>query len=350
MNKTGKTLAMGDRTRSERVADNLNHALHVALTEDPRVWLLGEDVRDPYGGAFKISRGLSTNFPDRVLSTPISEGGVVGVAAGLALTGDRPIVEIMFADFLPLAFDPILNFLSKSVAMYGRDIPMHVVIRCPVGGNRGYGPTHSQSPQKHLIGIPHLELYEVSAFHDSTRLLGRMLERGVPCMLFEDKVLYTERMYAGGQVDDLFSFDFPDSADGAARVFIDDPSVFDVLVIAAGGLANRVLAAARDLYLRYEISCQVLVPVQLYPFDVRPWLPTLANASRIVVVEEGCAGGAWGTEVAARIYPHVWGRLAQPIRSVTSRPCVIPAARHLESEALVQSETIYRAVLEVADV
>src|SRR3954469_19909806 len=154
------------------------------MAEDPRVWLLGQDVRDPYGGAFKISRGLSSRFPDRVLSTPISEGGAVGVAGGLALVGDRPIVEIMFGDFLALAFDPILNFLSKSVTMYGRDVPMNVIIRCPVGGNRGYGPTHSQSPQKHLIGIPHLELYETSPFHDNIPLIRHLLGRGVPCVLF----------------------------------------------------------------------------------------------------------------------------------------------------------------------
>ena len=338
---------MGDATRPGRIADNLNRALHLALAEDERVWLLGEDVRDPYGGAFKISRGLSNRFPDRVISTPISEGGVVGVAGGLALAGDRPIVEIMFGDFLALAFDPILNFLSKSVAMYGRNVPMHVVIRCPVGGNRGYGPTHSQSPQKHLIGIPHLELYELSPFHDSAPLLGRLLRRGVPCVLFEDKVLYTERRYDGGRVDDLFSFDFPASAEEAARVFIEDPAYFDVLVIAAGGVVNRVLAAARDLYLRHEINCQVLVPTRLYPFDVQPWL---AGASRIVVVEEGSSGGAWGVEVAARVYPQVWGRLVHPIRSVASRPCVIPAARHLEEAALVQTDTIYRAILEIANV
>jgi pyruvate/2-oxoglutarate/acetoin dehydrogenase E1 component len=341
---------MGEGGRPDRVADNVNQALHAALAADPRVWLLGEDVRDPYGGAFKISRELSTRFPDRVLSTPISEGGVVGVAAGLALTGDRPIVEIMFADFLALAFDPILNLLSKSVAMYGRTVPVNAVIRCPVGGHRGYGPTHSQSPQKHLIGIPHLELYELSPFHDTAPLLTRLLERGVPCVLFEDKVLYSERMYLDGRVDDLFRFDFLGPDDGVARVYIDDPAVFDVLLVTGGSMANRALAAARDLYLRYEINCQVLVHSRLYPFDVRPLLPALSQAGLIVVAEEGCTGGGWGAEVAAQVYPRVWGRLRRPIHLVASRPCVIPAARHLEDEVLVRAETIYRAVLEVADV
>jgi pyruvate/2-oxoglutarate/acetoin dehydrogenase E1 component len=334
----------------ERVAENMNRALHAALTTDPVAWFLGEDVSDPYGGAFKISRGLSTRFPERVISTPISEAGIVGVAGGLALAGDHPIVEIMFADFAALAFDPILNFLSKSVAMYGREVPMHVVVRTPVGGHRGYGPTHSQSPQKHFVGIPHLELYELSPFHDSVALLRHLLGRGVPCMLFENKVLYTERMYVDGRVDGLFSFDLPYSGEGPARVFIEDPGAFDVLIVAPGATVSRVLAAARSLYLRYEINCQVLVPARLFPCDVQSWRPTLAGASRILVVEDGPAGGAWGLEVANCLYPHVWGRLAQPIRSLAADPSVIPAAVHLEDGVLVNPDKICRAVLEMADV
>jgi pyruvate dehydrogenase E1 component beta subunit len=343
---------MASGTRPERVVDNLNRALHTALDSDSRVWLFGEDVRDPYGGAFKVSRGLSTRFPDRVVSTPISEAGIVGVAGGLALGGDRPIVEIMFGDFIALAFDPLLNFLSKSVAMYGRTVPMHAVVRCPVGGGRGYGPTHSQSPQKHLIGIPHLELYEASPFHDGTPLLAHLLARGRPCVLFEDKVLYTERMHTGGRLDDLFTVEPPATADGTARVVIDGVDGVDVLVVAAGGTVRRVLAAARDLFLRHEIRCQVLVPARLHPFDPAPVVAALASggAGRVVVVEEGTAGGGWGAEVADRLYPLVWGRLAHPIRSVTSSPDVIPAARGLEDRVLVRPDTIADAVLEVADV
>ena len=341
---------MVDGSQSERVAGNLNRALRTVLAQDPRAWVLGEDVADPYGGAFKISKGLSGLYPGRVVNTPISEAGIVSVAGGLALSGDHPIVEIMFGDFIGLAFDPILNFLSKSVAMYGRRVPMHVVIRCPVGGNRGYGPTHSQSPQKHLIGVPHLGLYELSPFHDGTALLGRLLASGEPSVLFENKVLYTEKTFVDGVVDDLFSYDFPASPDGYARVFIEDPGTADVVVIAPGGLATRVLSAARRLFLRHEINCQVIVPAQLYPFDVRSLPPALAEAGRVVVVEEGTAGGGWGAEVAAGLYPYLWGRLAQPIRLVTSRDSVIPAARHLEDEVLVQSDTVYQAVLETAGV
>lgn len=338
-----------DLSRTERVAENLNRALYTALAKDPRVCVLGEDIADPYGGAFKITKGLSTRFPGQVITTPISEAGIVGVAGGLALSGDRPIVEMMFGDFVGLAFDPILNFLSKSVGMYGRQMPMHAVIRCPVGGNRGYGPTHSQSPQKHLIGVPHLGLHEVTPFHDNTALLDRLLAAGEPQVLFENKVLYTERTYSGGVVDDLFSYDFPASPAGYARVFVEDPEVADVVVITPGGLTSRVLAAARQLLLRHEIVCQVIVPAQLYPFDVQHLPPVLAETGRVVVVEEGTSGGGWGAEVAAALYPLLWGRLTRPIQLVTSQDSVIPAARHLENDVLVQTETVYRAILETTD-
>jgi pyruvate dehydrogenase E1 component beta subunit len=133
-------------------------------------------------------------------------------------------------------------------------------------------------------------------------------------------------------------------------VFIEDPGTADVVLITPGGLASRVLSAARLLFLRHEINCQVIVPVQLYPFDVGSLPPILAKAGQVVVVEEGTAGGGWGTEVAAGLYPLLWGQLNQPIRLVTSRDSVIPAARHLEDEVLVQSDTVYRAVLETAGV
>lgn len=209
-------------TRRQRVAENLNSALHHLLGAHPGTYLIGEDVADPYGGAFKVTRGLSDRFPDRVLSSPLSEGGIAGVGAGLALAGNRSVVEMMFSDFAALAFDPLLNFAAKSVSMYGRRVPMSMVVRCPTGGNRGYGPTHSQSLQKHFLGIPSLHLREVSPFHDNRRVLTAMLDREEPGVLFEDKVLYTRAMYQAGVVDDLFRYEVLADPSETARVFAPD--------------------------------------------------------------------------------------------------------------------------------
>jgi pyruvate/2-oxoglutarate/acetoin dehydrogenase E1 component len=163
---------------AERVAENLNRALHGLFAESATPYLLGEDVLDPYGGAFKVTRGLATSFPDRVLTTPLSENGMVGVANGLALCGNRVVVEFMFGDFLLLAMDQIVNFAAKSVSMYGRPVPLPLLVRCPVGGNRGYGATHSQSVQKFLVGVPGLELWEMSPFTDAACSRTRCCTRG----------------------------------------------------------------------------------------------------------------------------------------------------------------------------
>src|SRR5260370_2386939 len=123
------------------------------MQADERVYFIGEDVTDPYGGAFKISKGLESAYPDRVITTPISEAAITGVGAGLALTGNRPLVEIMFGDFMTLAFDQIVNNASKFFHMYHENVSCPVVVRAPMGARRGYGPTHSQSLARVLVGI-----------------------------------------------------------------------------------------------------------------------------------------------------------------------------------------------------
>ncbi|MEV4582440.1 transketolase C-terminal domain-containing protein [Nonomuraea jabiensis] len=330
-----------------RVAESLNRALHEVLAEDPSVRVLGEDVLDPYGGAFKITKGLSSRFPGRVLATPISENGIVGVAGGLALAGGKAIVEIMFSDFVTLAFDQIVNFASKSVSMYGRPLRLPLIVRCPSGGGRGYGPTHSQSLQKHFIGVPGLAVYEVSPFDDHRELFGEMLARGEPCLLFEDKILYTRQVFGGGVADDLFQYDVLPGAGGVARVYVDDPEQADCVIIAPGGLAHRALAAMRTLLLEREISCLLLVPRRLYPFDVTPLSPLLERAGAVVVAEESTAGGTWGAEVAHQVHSRLWGRLRRPVSLVHSAAGVIPAAVHLERDVLVQDTAIVRAVQEL---
>jgi pyruvate dehydrogenase E1 component beta subunit len=329
---------------TERVVENLNAALHTLFTHDPDVFLIGEDVADPYGGAFKVSKGLSSRYPDRVLNTPISEGTIVGLASGLALAGHKPIAEMMFGDFIAQGFDQILNFATKSVAMYGAPVPINLVIRCPIGGNRSYGPTHSQSLQKHFIGIPHLGLYELSPFHDNAALLETLVNRGAPSILFEDKVLYGQPVYRDGVVDDLFAFDFLGPQHAFARVFADGMDEQTCLIIAPGGLVPRCLATARELLIEHEVGVQIVVPSRLYPFDAAPIAELAATAEHVFVVEEGGAGGTWGCEVASVLYDALWDKLKHKVQLISSRDSIIPCAHHLEKQVIVQAEDITRAL------
>ncbi|MGC4897474.1 alpha-ketoacid dehydrogenase subunit beta [Micromonospora sp. DT31] len=332
---------MSGATAGRRVSAGLNHALHDLFADDDRLFLLGEDILDPSGGAFGVTRGLSTAFPRRVFGTPISEGGMTGVAAGLALCGDRAIVEVMFGDFITLCVDPLVNFISKSVSMYGRRLPMGVVVRCPVGGNRGYGPTHSQNPQKHLFGVPHLQLLELSPLHDPRRTLSRALASGEPAVFFEDKVLYTTPEYRAGRIDDCLRLAPVDES----WMMVDaEAGPADWLVVAPGGLVPRLLPAMRTALVDDEVLSRAVVPDRLWPLDLDPVLPFIDDATRVLVVEDGVAGGGWAAEVARVVYERRWGRLRHPVR-ILQPPCaVIPAATHLERELLVQTETIYRVL------
>ncbi|MFF7990873.1 2-oxo acid dehydrogenase subunit E2 [Kitasatospora xanthocidica] len=325
-----------------RVVESLNSALHRLFDERPALHLLGEDVLDPYGGAFKVTRGLSTRHPDRVLSTPLSEGGIAGVAGGLALAGDEAVVEMMFGDFAALAFDQVLNLISKSVTMYGERVPMPVVVRCPVGGNRGYGPTHSQSVQKHFLGIPNLALYETTPFHDPFALLSEGLDQG-PAMLFEDKVLYTRRLFRDGVVDDHLGFRLLGGPTGWAHVGPADGGPADVVLLCPGGVAHRAIEAAHLLRQR-GVAVQLLVPARLYPLDLEPVLPPIAGARLVAVAEEGTEGGTWGADVAARIHRRAWADLRAPVLLLSSADSVVPTAPHLEAEVLLGAARIAEEV------
>src|SRR4030042_978120 len=146
------------------VLESLNTALLRAFSDNLNVYLLGEAILDPYGGAFKVTRGLSTRFPERIMTTPISEAGIVGVAAGMALRGLHPVVEIMFGDFVTLIADQLINHIAKFRWMYNDQVRVPLVIRTPMGGRRGYGPTHTQTVEKLYLGIPGLMVVAPAAF------------------------------------------------------------------------------------------------------------------------------------------------------------------------------------------
>ena len=166
--------------QQRRCVQVLNEALHEVFASRDDVHLLGEDVLDPYGGAFKVTQGLSDAYPDRVLTTPISEASLFGVAAGMALRGRRPILEIMFGDFIALGFDQVVNGIAKFREMYDDQVTVPLVVRTPMGGRRGYGPTHSQSLEKLLLGVPNIVVVAMSECHDLGGLLVSAVEDDRP--------------------------------------------------------------------------------------------------------------------------------------------------------------------------
>lgn len=172
--------------------------------------MIGEDIRSPYGGAFKVTKGLSDEFPGRVFNTTISEAAIVGIGNGLALDGMIPVCEIMFGDFMALTFDQILNHAAKFQGMYHNQVTNPIIIRSTMGGGRGYGPTHSRSLEKHFLGIPGTIALYINHRYDPADLYEKLFERiSGPALVFEHKLLYSKRLST--ETESGFVLEYSDS-------------------------------------------------------------------------------------------------------------------------------------------
>jgi pyruvate/2-oxoglutarate/acetoin dehydrogenase E1 component len=335
---------------SVRCVDALNQALHEAFAASDRVVMIGEDLFDPYGGAFKVTRGLSTRYPDRVLVSPISEAGITGVAAGMALRGLRPVVEIMFGDFISLAFDQILNHVSKLRAMYNDQVTCPLVIRTPMGGRRGYGPTHSQSLEKFLIGVPHLAVVSPSVVHPVGAMLRHaILEDDRPVVFAENKLLYGEYLKEpeGGRIGD-FAARVGDGPYPAVSLSLGDFERADVTLVAFGGMVPHAMQAAETLLVDEELYADVVAVAELSPPDVSAVREAVERSGRCVFAEEGTMTGGVGAEWAARIQAEAWKSLKAPVGRVAMPDTIIPCAKDQEAEILPDSTDIVAAAMALA--
>jgi pyruvate/2-oxoglutarate/acetoin dehydrogenase E1 component len=338
------------------VLESLNSALHQAFSDNKNVYLLGEDVLDPYGGAFKVTRGLSTKYPDRVLTTPISEAGFVGVAAGMALRGLRPVVEIMFGDFISLIADQLINHIAKFRWMYNDQVRVPLVIRTPMGGRRGYGPTHSQSLEKLYMGVPGLCTVAPAA-------LCRPDESGAPGDLLyhlilesEDPVLFIENklQYLLPIQNQLDLKDFVLTSD-QARPGLDLPNYTlslqgappATLTIAAYGyMAELAKQAAVRLAYEHEIFAELVIPTQLSPMNVDPIISSVNHTGALLTVEEGTYSLGWGAEVIARI-AEVVGVHQVRFKRLAAKEVPIPASGPLEADILPGVDQIIQSAVQL---
>ncbi len=344
------------------VLDSLNRALRTALESDPRVYVLGEDILDPYGGAFKVTRGLSTKFPDRVLTTPISEAAIVGVANGLALRGLRPVAEIMFGDFVTLIADQLVNHAAKFRWMYNDNVRVPVVVRAPMGGRRGYGPTHSQSLEKLFLGVPGLKVVAPNALGDPGDLLLAAIADEDPVLFVEHKLLYTRPLLEVG-TGELADYEIESFGAPFTNYVLRNTNSAARLTIATYGYNFELArAAATELMMEHEIFCDLVLFSQLSPFELSPLFDSLARtlrhgsgqAGKLLTVEEGGLTLGWGAEVAARAVessndlPHGGAaRSRYCIRRVAARDLPIANSRPLEDAILPSVKDIVDAALNI---
>lgn len=332
------------------VLTSLNDALHRVMRDDPRVIVLGEDLLDPYGGAFKVTKGLSNAFPDRVLTTPLSEGGFTALAAGLAMRGLLPVVEIMFGDFLLLCADQMANHIGKYRWMYNDSVRVPMVIRTPMGGRRGYGPTHSQTLEKHFLGIPGWRVVAPSPFHDPGGLLARaIVEDEDPVLFVENKIMYARNVRHPNEEGRVGDLHLQTTATRYPTVSLSyDPfQRADVTLVAYGGMAELAATAAENLLMSDETFCEVVVPSSLTPLDMTPILESLKRTGRLVVCEESTATCGFCAEVITRVTTEAFDSLKVPPRRVAAKEVPIGNTASLEQAMLPQVEDIERAIAAV---
>ena len=338
------------------VLESLQAALEHALSCDPRVIVLGEDILDPYGGAFKVTRGLSTKYPDRILTTPVSEAGIVGVATGMALRGLKPVVEIMFGDFLTLAADQLINHAAKLRWVYDDRVRAPIVVRTPMGGRRGYGPTHSQSLEKLFLGVPGLQVLAPTAFGDPGGLLEKaILEDDDPVLFVENKLLYLLPIFQPGSQNDLDLAELTPgntlsrAAQGAKHsgypiyhLAVRSAPPPDLTMVAYGYMAELCRQVLLRLAYEEEIFSELFIPTQLAPFKLEPVLESARRTGSLLVVEEGSLTLGWGAEVLARA-SETLGPSLRSARRVAAFDLPIPAAVTLESVVLPGPDDIFNA-------
>jgi pyruvate/2-oxoglutarate/acetoin dehydrogenase E1 component len=330
------------------IAEALREAIAEEMLRDERVFCLGEDIAVPggWGGAFTVTLGLEEKFPDRMINTPIAELGFFGVACGAAMMGMRPIVDVQYGDFLLLAFDQIVNNISKMRYMSGGQITMPLVMRAPVGAT-GRGSQHAQNVERYFIGVPGIKVVAVSNAYDAKGILKAAVRDDNPVLIIEHKLLYGSKgaRAESGAVD--ATREIPE---GDYTVPLDTANVCrggsDVTVLGWLLMLHQALDASRQLE-RDGTSAEVIDVRSLLPIDYDTIGESVRKTGRVVIVEEGPVTGSVSAEIAAGILERYGEFLRCPIRRVASADVPVPFTPILENAYRPDPPRIVAAVREV---
>jgi pyruvate/2-oxoglutarate/acetoin dehydrogenase E1 component len=312
--------------------DAIARGIAQEMRRDDSVVLIGEDVAAA-GGVFKGTVGLLDEFgPNRVRDTPISEQAILGAAMGAAMTGMRPIAEIMFSDFFAVCWDILANEIAKSRYMTAGQLSFPLVVRSGNGGGLRFGAQHSQSVENWMMAIPGLKVVVPSNARDVIGLMAAAVRDPDPVVVLEEKALYPVR----GEVPDGEIVDTL----GTAAVRRDGN---DATILTLGNMTPRSLAAA-DQLADVGIECTVVDVRCLVPLDTRTILETVSHTGRVFTVEENPRLCGWGAELVSIISEEVFWDLDGPIVRITTPHIPLPAADALEDYALPSTERIVATV------
>jgi pyruvate dehydrogenase E1 component beta subunit len=313
-------------------------AIAQEMRRDDSVVFLGEDIAAA-GGVFKTTGGLLEEFgPLRVRDTPIAEQAILGAAAGAAMTGLKPIAEIMFSDFFAVCWDIVVNQIAKTRFMSDGQCSFPLVIRCANGGGARFGAQHSQSVENWAMAVPGLKVVAPSSPADIKGLLAAAIQDPDPVLFFEQKSLYGIK----GEVPDG---DYVDQI-GKAKVLREGN---DVTIVALAAMVPRAMKAAETLANDHNVSAEVIDVRSLVPLDVSTIFASVSKTNRLVTVEENPRLCGWGAEISSLVAEELFWDLEGPIVRVTTPHIPLPSADILEDAVMPSAQRIVDNVLKLAD-
>jgi pyruvate dehydrogenase E1 component beta subunit len=313
----------------------ISQALWEEMERDPNVFIMGEEV-GVWGGSYAVTKGFYDHFgADRVKDTPISESTIVGAAIGAALTGLRPVAELMTINFAFSAFEHIVNQAAKLHYMFGGQLVLPIVIRTVSGGGRQLAATHSQTPDAVFAHFPGLKVVAPGTPEDAKGLLKSAIRSDDPIFFIESATLYQTR----GEV-----------AEGEILIPIGKSKIqrpgTDVTIVTYSKMLEISIKAA-DQLAQEGIEAEIVDLRTLRPLDMEPVLGSFKKTNRAVIVEEGWKSYGVGSEIASQIYEQAFDYIDAPIQRVAQKEVPLPYNRTLEQYALPQVEDVIRAVKEV---
>ena len=313
----------------------ISQAMWEEMERDPNVFILGEEV-GVWGGSYAVTKGFYDHFGgERVRDTPIAEAAIIGAAIGSAMTGLRPIAELMTINFAFAAMDHIVNETAKLHYMFGGQFVLPMVIRAVTGGGRQLGATHSQTPDAIFAHFPGLKVVSPGTPEDAKGLLKAAIRSNDPVLFLEQATLYQVR----GEVPD------GDYVIPIGKSKVQRPGKDVTIVTYSKGLEISLKAA--ELLAKEGVEAEIVDLRSLRPLDMDPVIESFKKTNRAVVVEEGWKSFGVGAEVSARIYEQAFDYVDAPVRRVAQKEVPLPYNRTLEQSALPQVEDVIAAVKEV---
>jgi acetoin:2,6-dichlorophenolindophenol oxidoreductase subunit beta len=308
-------------------SEALREALREEMIKDKNVFLIGEDVGIGYGGVFGVSNGLLEEFgPKQIIDTPISENAILGSGIGSALLGMKPVIEIMFADFVTVCFDGIFNTIAKMKFVSGDQYKINLVIRLPGGSGGGTGPNHSQCLESIFMSIPGLKIVIPSNAYDAKGLLKTSINLGEPVIFFEHKKLYKLK---SAVPEEEYTIPF-----GKGKIVKEGK---DLTIVAISYMVEVAKEVSIELKNLYGIDVEIIDPRTLIPFDAEIIGNSIKKTFKLVILEEGHLRGGVGAEISAIINEKYSDYLDYPVKRIAAKNIPIPMSVLLE-EAVIPNK------------